>query len=134
MRMVAELTILAEASLLDEPLYIFDHSVWTKMDPVCFWYNDCVWGHPSRPVPLAMAEHHDMCKRKEELEYSMPEEVANNDIYKAPPVNRFRTNYKVLHMMQSTWTLEQKIRSVTPLPIVQATGARYHLLRSLRRR
>ena len=34
------------------------------------------------------------------------------DIYKAPPVNRFRTNYNMLHMLQSTWTLEQKIRSV----------------------
>ena len=82
------------------------------MDPVLWWYNDCVWGHPSRPVPLAMADHHDMCMRRVELEYSMTEEVASNDIYKAPPVNRFRTNYKVLHMMQSTWTLEQKIRSV----------------------
>ena len=50
-----------------------------------FWYNDCVWGHPSRPVPLAMGEHHDMCMRKEELEYSTEEELANNDIYKAPP-------------------------------------------------
>ena len=42
----------------------------------------------------------------------MHEEVANHDIYKAPLVNRFRTNYKLLHMTQSTWTLEQKIRSV----------------------
>ena len=69
-------------------------AVSVKMDPVCFWYSDCVWGHPSRPVPLAMAEHRDMCMNKEELEYNMPEEVANNDIYEAPPVNRFRTNYK----------------------------------------
>merc|ERR1712197_194945 len=95
-----------------KPLDLFDHRIWTKMDPVLYWYNDCVWGPPSRPVPLAMAEHRDMCMRKEELEYSTPEEVANNDIYKAPPVNRFRTEYKMLRMMQTTWTLEAKIRSV----------------------
>ena len=29
-----------------KPLDLFDHQVWTKMDPVCFWYNDCVWGAP----------------------------------------------------------------------------------------
>ena len=53
-----------------------------------------------------------MCMRREELEYSTEEEVANNDAYVAPPVNRFRTNYKLLHMMQTSWSLEQKIRSV----------------------
>ena len=53
-----------------------------------------------------------MCMRREELEYSTEEEVANNDAYVAPPVNRFRTNYKILHMMQTAWSLEQKIRSV----------------------
>ena len=47
-----------------KPLDIFDYRVWTKMDPVVFWYGDCVWGHPSRPVPLAMGEHHDMCMRR----------------------------------------------------------------------
>ncbi len=82
------------------------------MDPVCFWYNDCVWGHPSRLQPVAMADFHDMCMRREELEYSTTEEAARNYIYRAPPVNRFRTNYVILHMMQTTWSLEQKIRSV----------------------
>ena len=81
-----------------------------------------------------MAEHHDMRMRREELEYSTTEEVASNDIYKAPPVNRFRTNYKVLRMMQSTWTLGRRFDLFTPLPIAQAIGARYHLLRSLRQR
>ena len=59
-----------------------------------------------------MADHHDMCMRREELEYSTQEEEVNNDVYAAPPCNRFRTNYKMLHMMQTTWSLEQKIRSV----------------------
>ena len=45
-----------------------------------------------------MGQHHDMCMRGEELEYSMTEEVASNAIYKAPPVNRFRLNYRLLHM------------------------------------
>ena len=27
-----------------KPLDLFDHTVWTKMDPVCFLYNDCVCG------------------------------------------------------------------------------------------
>ena len=53
-----------------------------------------------------MEEHHDMCMRREELEFSTEEEVANNDAYVAPPVNRFRTNYKLLHMMQTSWSLE----------------------------
>ena len=42
----------------------------------------------------------------------MTEAVASNDTYNAPPVNRFRTNYTVLHMMPSTWALGQTIRSV----------------------
>ena len=95
-----------------KPLDLFDYRVWTKMDPVCFWYNDCVWGHPQRPQPVALGEFHDMCMRREEHEYSTAEEIAKNQIYKAPSVNRFRTNYKILHMMQTTWGLEQKIRSV----------------------
>ena len=82
-----------------------------------------------------MAEHHDMCVNKEELEYSMPEEVANNDIYKAPPVNRFRTNYKMLGMMQTTWALETKIQSVyASTNRAQAIGTRCQLCRSCRRR
>ena len=59
-----------------------------------------------------MEEHHDTRMRREELEYSTEEEIANNDANVAPPVNRFGTNYKLLHMMQTSWTLEQKIRSV----------------------
>ena len=95
-----------------KPLDLFDHSVWTKIDPVTFWYNDCVWAHPRRPVPIDMESHHEMCMRREELEYSTEEELRNNDVYAAPVVNRFRTNYKLLHMFQTSWSLEKKIRSV----------------------
>ena len=95
-----------------KPLDLFDHRVWTKIDPVCFWYNDCVWGHPSRPRPVCMSDHHELCMRREELEYSTEEEVASNKTFSAPPVNRFRNNYKLLHIMQTSWSLEQKIRSV----------------------
>ncbi len=49
-----------------KPLSLFDHQVWTKFDPVCFWYNDSVWGHPRRPRSVAMQEHHDMCMRRED--------------------------------------------------------------------
>ena len=50
--------------------------------------------------------------RREELEYSTEEEMENNELYAAPPINRFRSNYKILHMFQTTWSLESKIRSV----------------------
>ena len=56
-----------------KPLDLFDHKVWTKMEPVTFWCNDCVWGHPRRPVPIDMEAHHEMCMRREELEYSAEE-------------------------------------------------------------
>ena len=73
-----------------KPLDLFDHTVWQKMDPVTWWYNDCVWAHPRRPRPIAMEKHHDMCMRKEELEYSTPEEVERNEVYNAPMINRLR--------------------------------------------
>ncbi len=95
-----------------KPLDLFDHTVWTKIDPVCFWYNDCVWGHPRRPVPICMQDHHEMCMRREELEYSTEMETARNDTYVAAPINRFRENYKILHLFNTSWSLEQKIRSV----------------------
>ena len=41
----------------------------------------CVWGHSSRPVHVSMAEHQERCCLKEELEYRLPDEVANNDMY-----------------------------------------------------
>ena len=53
-----------------------------------------------------------MCMRREELEYSTNDEIAVNDIYVAPPINRCRDNYKILHMFNTSWSLEQKIRSV----------------------
>ena len=34
--------------------------------------------------PFLLGQHHDMCMRREELEYSTEEEVANNDAYVAP--------------------------------------------------
>ena len=61
---------------------------------------------------MVMRDHHEMCMRREELEYSTQEEEAGNGICAAHPVNRFRTNYKMLHMMQTAWSVEQKSRSV----------------------
>ena len=56
---------------------VFDQNVWPKMDPVCFWYIDCVWGHPTRPQLVAMGDHHDVCMCREELEYNTKEGEAN---------------------------------------------------------
>ena len=97
-----------------QALSLFDHEVWTKMSPVCFWYGDACWGHPRRPLPLSVAEFVEMLLRREELDYRTPSEIAANVVRKLPGENRFRLdcNYPVLHVLRTFWDLHHKIRSV----------------------
>ena len=94
------------------PLSLFDYKVWTMLDPVCFWYGDVAWGHPMRPQPISVQNFVELCCRREELEYRTAREVANNEPCAALPVNRFRSNYKVLRVLRTFWDLHSKIRSV----------------------
>ena len=82
------------------------------MDPVCFWYGDAAWGHPMRPQPISVQNFVELCCRREELEYRTQQEVENNEPCVTLPVNRFRSNYKVLHVLRTFWDLHSKIRSV----------------------
>ena len=93
-----------------KPLSFFEWQYWTKFDPVRWWYADCSWGHPGRPTPYDIPWFVDMCMRKEELEYSMHHEIESQNLYKAPPVNRWRNDHKSLHMFRTVWSMDAKIK------------------------
>ena len=61
------------------------------------------------PHPLSVVEWIDILLRREELEYTLPDEA---EPYVAAKVNRFRCSWQVLHLMHSFWRVTETTKSV----------------------
>ena len=85
------------------PLY------WSIARPTDFCYGDCVWGLEYQPVPLSVIEWIHVLYRREELEYSLPDDT---EPYRAAPFNRFRRSWYDLHLTASFWRVTETTKSV----------------------
>ena len=82
---------------------------WPIARPTDFCYGDCVWGLENQPVPLSVVDWMTVLYRREELEYSLPDD---EEPYKAAPINRFRTSWYDIHLTNSFWRVTETSKSV----------------------
>ena len=90
------------------PLSWWDPRYWPSARPNDFCYGDCVWGLESQEVPLSIPEWAWMLWRREELEYTIAGETEK---FVANPINRFRTDWYVLHLVVSFWQRTETTKS-----------------------
>ena len=82
---------------------------WSIARPTDFCYGDFVWGLETQPVPLSVVEWIQIMYRREELEYSMPDD---EEPYQAAPINRFRCSWYDIHLSSSFWRVTETTKSV----------------------
>lgn len=82
---------------------------WSIARPTDFCYGDFVWGLDNQPVPLSVVEWIQIMYRREELEYSLPDDEVP---YQAAPVNRFRHSWYDIHLSSSFWRVTETTKSV----------------------
>ena len=82
---------------------------WPVARPTDFSYGDCVWGLEHQPVPLSIGDWCALLWRREEMEYSLPDDAEQ---FVARPINRFRESWYVLHTVTSFWTRAETTRSI----------------------
>ena len=82
---------------------------WSIARPTDFCFGDCVWGLENQPVPLSVVDWMTVLYRREELEYSLPDD---EEPYKAAPINRFRTSWYDIHLTSSFWRVTETSKSV----------------------
>ena len=55
-----------------------------------------MWGLENQPVPLTVIEWINVLLRREELEYTLPDEAVP---YEAAKINRVRTVWQMIHLL-----------------------------------
>jgi len=87
----------------------WDPKYWSLARPTEFCYGDCVWGLEKQEESLSVLEWAWMLWRREELEYTLPGEP---EPFIARPINRFRENWYVLHLVASFWQRTETTKSI----------------------
>ena len=95
-----------------QPYTWWDPKYWTIARPTDWCYGDCVWGLENQPVPLIVIDWITVLYRREEMEYSLPEEESKGEFFEAAPINRFRTSWYDIHLTNSFWRVTETSKSV----------------------
>ena len=82
---------------------------WSIARPTDFCYGDCAWGMKDQPVFLSVVEWERNIFRREELEYTLPDEI---EPYVATVTSRFRDSWYILHLLSSFWRVTEMTKSV----------------------
>ena len=82
---------------------------WSIARPTDFCYGDCVWGLADQPVPLSVIEWERNVLRREEMEYTLPDE---KEAYVAKATSRFRDSWYNIHLLSSFWRVTETTKSV----------------------
>ena len=77
-----------------KPLSLLDWKIWTMARPRLWRYGDAANLYPDREVPLATREWAACLLLREELEYSL-----SDDVHESPVQNRFSGDWVALHMI-----------------------------------
>ena len=87
----------------------WDPKYWSIARPTDFCYGDAAWGLANQPVPLSPIEWISALLRREELEYTLPED---SEVYAAAKINRFRCSWQVLHILHSFLRLTETSNNI----------------------
>ena len=91
-----------------QPLSLFDWKIWSMARPELWRYGDC-GNMYDRQAELTTRDWMACLLLREELEYTLPEE---EELYTAPPGNRFAKDWVALHLMATVDRLVDQKQSI----------------------